>query len=161
MRGMRDYIGRRTSETEVRTILVEALRSPQFDSDLAIDLRNTNAMRRARALQPFAGIHELLATFYKPKQFIPPMLCARAYNWLTGESIRLLSYDTHEILTLYDSTDNGAESVDVTLFYDDSAEHVIPVVARLQQARTEPKLMDFFEYMERMSSRTIAQAVST
>jgi len=86
-------LGRPTSKAEVREIIIEQLRAPEFYKDLEVDLHTTNELRRRDNLVEYEDVDDVLAELAMPDRFVPPILLMKATERFTGGRVRLWADD--------------------------------------------------------------------
>jgi hypothetical protein len=118
----------------VRRELVRAFERPEHRAELERDLRTTWTLRPDRPQRRFANVDEMLATFRRPSEYLPPILCAQALEHVTGGGrVQLLTVVGDEVVTLYES--DGDAPYAARFFYDDDIEHAAVVYALPRASR--------------------------
>jgi len=123
MRALGAALERVPSEDEARELLVDTMARPELRRDLAQDLVQTNAERRAAGERELASVDELLAEYRRPKAYLHPILAAQALELLTGGSIEVLTTDTSDaIVRLYAS--DADEPFSARLYFEPTISHM-------------------------------------
>lgn len=128
--------GRPLSVVEARAMLVFALERAQMRPYVEQDYRQTLADELRSSDDEPASVDEHVARMRRRGTFLPPLLCARALAWWTGERVRVwgIAARSTEPIALFESDGDGPFSVE--LAYDEAGAHM----ARLLPTRHEATL---------------------